>query len=473
MKLITDFSISVSNEKVEKENKDTNIWNRLTYSVKEINSEKLLDLLSEHYAICGVFNKTVGLTQSEKTKVNWVQSNVIPIDLDERRLDYGEFVKRIAKSDVCPNIIHPTANNGIKGNRYRALYIFDAPIVSERLYKAIYRTLTSEIDRITEDTNRDDCGGVVTQSMAPFYCSRDEVFFESIDYCLYDFLKEHNLFSIPNERDRKETYETKGIGSIEKRKAIRCNDKENGKKVPTERIMFPLSIIVSDGTFLSDYWAMGNRDLIGKYNDTFKVIDSTPLPEVSDDASYIPIPNDYTYIRRYWFMETGRNTDSRYSAIRKIKDGDGRRRKLFLNGVIRRLINPSISFENLLYCLVWEMYHYIINDGNKITKQVLFDIAKRAMNEDLIKWEHLRTGTKEKKFFVNPQYCIKYNISKKSAQNIARKDYNDKQIGELYDCSLTLKENLRVMEENGLKVSEKTLKRFKTRNGISKKREKK
>ena len=47
------------------------------------------------------------------------------------------------------------------------------------------------------------------------------------------------------------------------------------------------------------------------------------------------------------------------------------------------------------------------------------------------------------------------------------------QIGELYDCSMTVKENVEFMKSNGIeRISDRTLKRWMDENGLTRKRKK-
>ena len=47
---------------------------------------------------------------------------------------------------------------------------------------------------------------------------------------------------------------------------------------------------------------------------------------------------------------------------------------------------------------------------------------------------------------------------------------NDARIGECYDFLKTEKENLQTLRDNGINISPRTLKRWKDRNGLTKKR---
>lgn len=465
------FKVSISNEKVL--DKDTNIWKELTYSVRETNITELAKLLSEHYAFCGVFSNTVNLTQSAKLLENWVQTNLVVVDLDERNKPFSEFRQIISSSDNFPNIMYPTQNDGVKGYRYRAIYCFDAPIVNKELYERIYNVLIGEIDALTEDYNKDNCGRTVNQSFAGSKYTIPNEDVNNVYFSLYEFSKKYKLFDTPNiskcdSRNDKEDSGSEILSMAEeetKERAIVKSVKRN-YNAPSPSIMDSLGTFERQSDFVRDFWRMGNRELTEKYIGSFLLDEHTPLPVVSSDTPYIPIPNDYIEIRRYWYR-VNLNKEKQTSVCHKIKDGEQRRKKLYINGVIRRLINPDLSFENILFCLVYELYFYIINNGNKIVRNDLFQLAKRIMSTDLTKWEHLK-GQEKKTFIVNPDYCVKYQVSKKQAQRIAVKLINDEKIGQIYDCSKTDRENLILLGKYGLKTSLRTLQRFKERNGVKK-----
>ena len=222
-----------------------------------------------------------------------------------------------------------------------------------------------------------------------------------------------------------------------------------------------LNVLFVDKQFGEDYWSMRMGDILTKYIDTYPNIEHSPLPIVDDDTPYILFPSDYIEIRRYWTKKD----DGR--AI-KIKDGFGRRRKLFMNGILRRMINPSITFDNLIFNLLYELYYYISNKDAKniVGKKEIYDIAKSVMQADLTKYDEMK-GT-DRKYMVNRAYCVKHCLSPNQVKNIARREITYKQIGELYDLNLTDNENIEVMKEYGLNVCVKTLQRWRKENGITK-----
>ena len=84
--------------------------------------------------------------------------------------------------------------------------------------------------------------------------------------------------------------------------------------------------------------------------------------------------------------------------------------------------------------------------------------------------------------YCTPQYNVTYNdihkrkknhlgdggLTKRALANMERKRIHYEQIGELYDCDMTDKENLEVMRQYGVKCSLRTLKNFRKDLGITK-----
>ena len=93
-------------------------------------------------------------------------------------------------------------------------------------------------------------------------------------------------------------------------------------------------------------------------------------------------------------------------------------------------------------------------------------MANRVWNEELSKFERLRGA--DKKFKVNQRYCEKYSLRPKQVRQIAMKQFTSERIGELYDFTLSAKENIEVFRRYGLDISTKTLNRWKKEQGLTK-----
>ena len=207
-------------------------------------------------------------------------------------------------------------------------------------------------------------------------------------------------------------------------------------------------------TFIKDFYLLHRKEFLEKYYNDYENLERTPI-KLDDETPIIQYPSNYYEIHRPWEKINGET--------KKIKDGEGRRMSLFKNGIVRRKINPSITFENMLYNLTWEFEHYYLNDGNVIDKKVIFEIAKKVMEAEIYE---SNLGRPRYKSFVNPLYCEKYGMTPKQVMGNVR---NKKQhIGEFYDVTLKDKQNIEVMKNYGLNVSLRLLQTWKKENGIAK-----
>ena len=338
-----------------------------------------------------------------------------------------------------PTIAYTTYNhhqNG-KGNRYRLLYLFRIAISDTEVYKCIYQYLISNLGFKLND----NCGGNATQAI---YGSNEQcqIIQTKNTYSIEDFDIDIPIGNGHSNYIRKE-----------------------------ERNIIELESPIQDNDYINDFWNMSYGDLLLKYSDTYPIFEHTPLEDVDDDTPFIMLPSDYIEIKRYWCTETvyDENGNKRYnvSRARKIRDGERRRKKLFINGILRRKMVKNISFAHLLNCMVYELYHYIENSKDRITKKELYEITLNVFHSNIDKYDGFH-GNNKRKFIVNDKYCIKHNLNRKQVRNISRKLITYNQIGELYDFNLTDKQNVEQFKEYGLDISIKTLQRFRKEMGITK-----
>lgn len=365
----------------------------------------------------------------------------------------NEMVDRLEYKPTCA---YTSCQNGLLNgeSRFRLVYCFEDKIERLDEYRElVYAIFNANHLDIKEKVNGENKYDQQSKVPSQLYFGNGTETFEftvtDIIYCKRDFNIHYNINnSIDNNIIYNSNKEDKSII-------------ENHTYPTTNNIH--LNDTFDDEQFGNDYWNMRMEDILYKYINVYPNLEHTPLPEVDDDTPYIIYPSGYIEISRWW----RKRLDGKPI---KIKDGEGRRRKLFLNGIIRRLINPSITFDNLLYNLLYELVNYISNyeADNIIDKKELFKIAKDVMSKDIANYEHLRNRP-HKGFTTNPDYCAKHNTTKNKFKGTAGKLIRYQQIGELYDHSKTIKENVEIMKAYGLKrISEPTLKRWMKENGIAK-----
>lgn len=175
-------------------------WKNVCFKEIEVNGLSLLNwYISKGYCYCAIFKHDGDtLRQRDKTAKNFIQTNIISIDLDDRDQTYETFTEIMRGTDIMPSLIYTTANNRIKGNRYRALYVTDNPITSTAEYGAIYDGLVKEIARHTNEPMKDNCGHSVAQQMAgngtpTFQSTLGDI------YCLAELKERYNVNDLKNE----------------------------------------------------------------------------------------------------------------------------------------------------------------------------------------------------------------------------------------------------------------------------------
>ena len=425
-----------------------NEMGKIQYIRKNLSIDEIAEYIKNGHVLSANFTEddSTIIRQTQRCYENFISTSMIMIDLDgEVELELNELIEKLK---IKPSIAYTTFSHLIenKGNRYRLLYLFENEINDIKLYKDIYKIIVSSFDFKLKD----NCGSNVTQAV-----------FGSKKNCI--LIKSNKIYSISNFID---------ISLFNKNNITNLNNQishSNSINKEEENII-RLERLIQDDEYIEDYWNMSYNDLLTKYRDKYPIFDHTPLYNPDEDTPYILLPPDYIEIKRYWmidyiYSENG-SVKCYTSKARKIKDGEGRKKKLFINGILRRMMIPSISFEHLLNCLVYELYHYIDNSKDIIKKQRLFDIAMSAWNADITQYEHLRQSD-NREFIVNDNYCIKYNVSRSTARNISKKAITYDKIGSLYDCNLTDKQNLEVFKEHGFTTSPKTLQRFRETFGLT------
>ena len=431
------FEVSLSSQKFDrKPDRETEVGRLRFYKIRT-DIEGMIKAIANGYCYAPIFNLS-SFGMRDKTDNNFIYSSFISIDIDHSKMDMTSMIQTLQHK---PTIAYTSCNDGVNGEcKYRFIYCFDEHIEGcQEYYNYVYAILEANhlcIDDIDKRSLK------ASQYYNGNGCSNCTINTSYIVYRKQDFIEYYKDYYHINYTDDKD-------------------ESVNENHIYTPTYNMNLNDTFEDKQFEEDYWNMKMEDVIYKYVDTYPNIEHTPIDIPNDDTPYILFNSDYIEIRRYW----RKNKDGRTV---KIKDGEGRRHKLYLNGILRRLITPSITFDNLIYNLLYELVYYISNYDaeNIIGKKEIFYIAKDVMKADMTKFENLK-GT-NRRYMVNPSYCVKYGMTKNQVKNIAAKQLRGYRIGELYDCELSDKENVEVMKNNGVKVSLSTLKRWRKDNGITK-----
>lgn len=353
-------------------------------------------------------------------------------------MEMKQFVCGLSKK---PTIYYTTPSNlcTSKGNKYRfrLCYVFNEDIPNAETLASTYKGIIKEIRKdYPTYPDQDSCGARPAQYMNGNGTPRCEVYSTDKVYTLSDF----------------------GASLVESAHHENRSVKESAN---SNECVYP----IKDKDFINDLFEIPPSDLIIKYRERYCYFDHS---ELTYNNGYALIPENYQEIYRSWYQDvvTSNSGDIRKVSVVKIKrDGDNRRKCLFVSALIRRKILPNITFEHLLYNLVAERQWYYDNSDNTLNNQELMRIANNALNMEYEKI-NIKTKRKPSKFKVDKLYCSERGIKPKSMVGIVRRKLKDEEIGNLHDCSLSVKDNLAMLKANGIKIGLSRLYEFCDRNNI-------
>ena len=449
-----NFEISVSTQAYA----DKNLikWNSVEYQRQSITVAEFGQLIKKGHCFCHSFKtkeQVFGL--SEKKDRNFLSADMVFIDIDDCDVEMNDFVGRLYKK---PTLYYTTPNNHTeKSNykyRFRLCYLFSLPIYTVETYHSLYDGIAESIKKdIQEVEIKDNCGRTPSQQFSGNAKAECELYVTDnvFSHSDFPFLNNNALFS--------------SSLSISNGKLLKSAKKDNDAVIEVE------DLVIADRGFISDVNSLSPYYLIDKYRTKYRYFTHT---ELHYQDGYALIPSDYQEIFRQTYMDSfikDNGDEIKFSVVKKLRDGDNRRKKLYIAGLIMKKILPSITFEHLLYNLICERTYYYDNSDRVLSNKVLANIARNVVNTPLEKIQ-LQSKRKKRKFCVDKSYCAMLGISPNAMKNKVRKMLKDEEIGNAYDCSLSIAENLAAFKEMDISVGKSKLYQWCKENGINTKSEK-
>ena len=133
-------------------------------------------------------------------------------------------------------------------------------------------------------------------------------------------------------------------------------------------------------------------------------------------------------------------------------------------------INPMISDENLVFNVVVERHHFFESVDGKLNNGWMLNAIKNARIANMIGRNQIQpipmTFKIQKSHFID--LINKWDAEGKNGMmvltNKIRKKINIERVGAVYDFNLSVKENLKLLSEHGIVVSQAKLYRLKKDN---------
>lgn len=400
---------------------------RMKFSRQFLSIQEFCQRISQGYCFCHWFNASESFGVSKKIMANFNCANVVFIDIDKASVQMCDYVESL---NIKPTIYYTTPSNspGENKNCFRLCYVFEDDILSPDLYQSlslsISQALKTDVPAVKLDATANNCAQYMNGN------GSGRCIVKSTD----------NIYRISQ-------FDLQAIPDTIKPRNIK----------PTDSKSIDYTSLITDKDFMMDFSEMRREELFAKYESKYPFFDKG---ETEKQEGYYYFPEDYTEIKRKVRLETF-DLDEKlkcFSQQRMIKDGEGRRNKLYTGCLIRRQINPNVSFEHLLMNLIVETLYYFDNSKEDLTNEVLMRIAYNALMlplEDI----HIEKY-RPQEFCVDREYCELNGISVRTQCNRVRTLLTDKKIAKFYDPTKSTRKNHAFLREMGVDVQLARVKQY-------------
>lgn len=430
-----NLTLSVSDQCFEKKpQKGSAIYSKLTFTQQTVSLLQFIEFIKNGYMFCGVYDDKKFSNKNYKTSQHLVSNNVVSIDIDDCDCSMRDFMSTLKYS---PSIAYETFSNleDGKGYRFRFLYVFDDFVDGEtysRLYYAICKA------------NNIECPSNDTSTASPY----QKIWGTNGKH--RDIIGLGYVYHIDSFKDFMDE-EKCPVSVYNIKKTPQHN---NTLKQDTPRL--------TDKAFEEVWNKSINIDVLTKMRH-YQTYECTQI-EWKDGELWRDLEDTHYYeIKHKWEMRLVFN-GGRYKRVPvniRLKNGEHRRKKIFLSLMRRRLIDNTITLEHLCYAALYELHFFIENVDNTdyITRNQLMQIAQTAYSTDLERYkEKLR---KNKHFKINKMERIKRGLSPAQAVAMAnreiRKNKKEKEYLELaknYDPKKSIRKNAEILGISKTKCSE-------------------
>ena len=363
-------------------------------------------------------------------------SQVVYVDVDETKFqNIEDYVSVLEKKPTC---VYTTFSDGLekhqgKGDisrRFRLVYVLDTQLKAQE-WTAVSLAISEMVKNDTgEDV--DCCGSRITQHMngscgSEYYTSY--TIYSPWDFQFMQYLPQ---FQAPQSLQQSITNSTSG----------------------SEEFLL-------DDILVKDMETLDYSDFMKKYSRLYKYFYRTEREDWVSFGAVDYQETDDSYLQLWFYPE-------------KLKDGDGRRQTIANRAFQLRLINPEADINTILFNLYVFREKYIDNSDGIITIRVLVNRAKLVFEKN-----DIQKNIEAQSRWINeckrnrPRFITRsgfFKVVPQSIINQINKKLNYRDISNFYDQGKSVKENIQILEDNGIKVKKSALYNYLDGEGIDYKR---
>ena len=344
--------------------------------------------------------KNIGcLKFSMKTNQYFKGSQAIFIDVDETAApSISDYVMALRYKPSCiyPSYSDGKNKNGSRSRRFHMVYIFDA-ILGKMDFLRISKCLTDMIVVDTREPMVDTCGERLSQYMNGCYGNPDTYNYDIFySVAMFPPTAEDNIYySLKNETDEP-------------------------------------SVIFNE-YMLNDMATLDYKTFTHSYSKRYGYTYRTELPvwQEYQGIQYQITDEDYLQLWHY---------------PHKVVDGEKRRNKMAMRCCLRRLINPNITADELIYQLYIDRERYFDNSDGILDVETMRRKVEGALR---LSDEELREACKSSLDYWNenrPRFIINRGVDNhQSSKRKIDRELNYQYIDTTYDSSITVCANAQKM----------------------------
>ena len=479
--------------------KDLGLKEKIGFKSMLTTPSELLQSVLSGYTFCGVFSgfpankpkktyvrKDGHFTLTGKSGKFFAGSYCIGVDIDETQYHSAEeFVSRLQQKPTIwytsySNQQYDTSTGMSKGARFRLIYVFDQEIHNKYFFRYCANKVHDMVESSTNEEIHDKCGLQCTQYFngtnfknetlsIDYGCS--DIIYSFTDFNItkedfLEFLEDNCMYKSPEPKQKKEIKklkcsimskmieeETKTTTTQQQAILLSALDVIEQSNSNTESIGFNF-FLVRDAYSLdwSDF-----HDKYKRYNEYVFRTEREDWSSITDSKGNI-IQFQYCdedYLELKWIP-------------RKLKDGQHRKRTLFHRGWLRRLIKPTITPDELLYNLLFDREHFFDNSDQELSvyrlQEIVRDCFEYEADSYITQYENIYLDTIDR--CRKKQVIIHRTCKGLIRANSLCKELRWKFLDEAYNKSLSVTENLQILNDSDFIICRATLYNYCVNRGI-------
>lgn len=447
----------------------------VSYERVTITPKTLLTSLTQGKCACQLFNPkkprkdgTFGTT--DKRYENFEGAFCIFVDIDETKYqDMRDFIEHLSLKPTFAYTSYSNKQPG-KGARFRLCYVFSKPVDGIFHFRYLAHKVYERIELDTQETIKDKCGLSPAQYMNGTNKTAQNIIFDEFSSnAIFDFqdfscndedfiqyLRRYCDYSLSQRRRYKRDIDslifsldvrekkTRDISYIYKTQAMTDEKKMNTRF--SER-------------FVCDMERLSYDDFMQEYRHTIEY-----FWRIEDNEGWTLLLTDYGYIE---YQDVPEGYFSLPYYMNKIKDGQGRRKKLYQRMCLRRVMRPDVFADELLFNAYEDLHRLMDNSGKDGANIITIEELQRNVEDAMrLSVEEIETDYKDMIAYLmgkKPKHGKIYRFGRATTtgeRNRAIKAVRWQEIADNYDWTITPQENLKNLEAMGIDVGIATLYRY-------------